>query len=87
MHIAALTAITQDLLPEVNHLHCALTTKAREFDLLESISFSAAVMQVFTDKCIKGMQATKERYAELVDPQFGARNSSRPGNRDPAASV
>jgi fumarate hydratase class II len=49
--------------------------------LLESISFSAAVMQVFTDKCIKAMQASKERCAELVEPQFGARNSSRPSNR------
>ena len=35
--------------------------------LLESFSFTAVVVQVFTDKCIEGVEPNKERCAELVD--------------------
>ena len=42
--------------------------------ILESISFSAAVMQVFTDKCIK---ACKRAEDELVDPWRSQQLSSQ----------
>ena len=48
--------------------------------LLESFSFTAVVVQVFTDKCIEGVEPNKQRCAELVD-KFGDGNSSRACDR------
>ena len=56
--------------------------------ILESISFTAAVSQVFTDKCINGIQVNKERCAELVDRSLAMATALVPEiGYDAAASI
>ena len=56
--------------------------------LLESIGFTAAVSQVFTDKCINGIQVNKERCAELVDRSLAMATALVPEiGYDAAASI